>query len=95
MEPDYEVMKKAAGSFRAINHKTRKNILQLLDQKGELSVTDIYTWLRLEQSRASAYLGMMRQANLVQIRPQGKQHFYSVNYEQIRMMEELSKRLTK
>lgn len=92
-KPDYEVMKKAALTLRAINHKDRQKILELLDQKGELAVTDIYTRMHMEQSRVSAFLALMRKANLVIVRAEGQQRFYSVNYDQIELMESYSKKI--
>src|SRR6266498_1604346 len=86
-KPDYDVMKNAALTLRAINHKTRQKILELLDQKGEMQVTDIYKKLRLEQSRISFFLAMLRKAKLVKVRREGQQRFYSINYDQIQLME--------
>lgn len=94
-KPDYDVMKKAALSLRAITHKDRQKILELLDQKGELAVTDIYTKMRMEQSRTSAYLALMRRANLVTVRKEGQQRFYGVNYDHVRLIEESSLLITK
>lgn len=94
-KPDYAVMKQAAISLRAMNHKDRQKILELLDLKGELPVTTIYSKMRLEQSLTSAYLGLMRKANLVTVRKDGQQRFYAVNYGKILEIENSCKQICK
>jgi DNA-binding transcriptional ArsR family regulator len=76
-------LKKAALYYRAINHKLRQQMLHLIDKKGEMMVTDIYVKLRIEQSVASQHLAILRRANLVTARREGKKIIYTVNYDQI------------
>jgi len=66
-ELDVEVikLKKAALVLRAINHKLRQQIIQLIHQNGRMTVTEIYVKLRLEQSVASQHLAILRKANFV------------------------------
>lgn len=81
-------VKKAAIILRAINHKLRQVILKLIDERGKVTVTEIYMHLRLEQSVASQHLAILRKARFVKTERDGKFIYYSVNY---RRLQELNK----
>ena len=53
---DYNVLRKAVLVLRAVNHKLRQSIIELLEENNRLTVTEIYVKLRLEQSVASQHL---------------------------------------
>lgn len=89
--PDYPELKKAALALRAIDHKVRLKILEFLNEKGESAVTPIYNKLRLEQSLASMYLGLLRKSGLVKTRRDGQKIYYSVNHEKIQTLKVASK----
>ncbi len=88
-------LKKAALHFRAINHTLRQQILYLLHKNQSMKVTDIYEELRLEQSVASQHLAILRKANLVMTTRQGKNIFYSVNYERLNLLHTTARNLLK
>ena len=48
-------LKKAAMILRAINHKLRQQIVQIIHQAGSITVTQLYVKLRIEQSVASQH----------------------------------------
>jgi hypothetical protein len=50
---DYAELRKAVLVLRAINHKLRQRVIDLLEENEKMTVTDIYIKLRLEQSVAS------------------------------------------
>ncbi|MCB0601656.1 MAG: transcriptional regulator, partial [Saprospiraceae bacterium] len=50
---DYADLRKAVLVLRAVNHKLRQRIIDLLEENDSMTVTDIYIKLRLEQSVAS------------------------------------------
>jgi DNA-binding transcriptional ArsR family regulator len=75
--------KKSAAILRALNHKLRQQIIKLLNDSKKMTVTEIYVKLRLEQSVASQHLAILRLAQLVTTKRDGKFIFYSVNYERI------------
>ena len=76
-------LKKSAAILRALNHKLRQQIIKLLNESKKVTVTEIYIKLRLEQSVASQHLAILRIAQLVTTKRDGKFIFYSVNYERI------------
>jgi DNA-binding transcriptional ArsR family regulator len=80
---DYIRIKKAALVLRSMNHKLRQQIVKLLDDKKQMTVTEIYVKLRLEQSVASQHLAILRRAGIVTTQRDGKFIFYSVNYDRI------------
>ena len=80
---DTTLLKNGALVFRAMNHPVRQGLLRLLHTKGEVTVTQLYTKMRLQQSAASQHLSILRQAALVKTRREGKQIIYSVNYNRI------------
>ncbi len=90
---NYGTIKRAALTLRAINHSLRKKILETIEAKGEIKVTDIYVKLKLEQSVASQHLAIMRRAQVVNTRRDGKCIYYSVNKQRIGEIVDLAKQL--
>ncbi|MGZ3949376.1 MAG: ArsR/SmtB family transcription factor [Flavisolibacter sp.] len=84
-------LRKAALIFRAINHPLRQQILQLLHNNQKMSVTNLYTKLRIEQSVASQQLAILRKVGFVITQREGKQVFYSVNYSRLDYITEKAK----
>jgi DNA-binding transcriptional ArsR family regulator len=57
----------------------RQSIIKLLEEKSNLTVTEIYVKLRVEQSVASQHLAILRRAEFVQTSRDGKNIHYSLN----------------
>jgi len=90
---DVHQLKKAALILRAVNHKLRQEIMQLLHANQRMAVTAVYIKLRLEQSVASQHLAILRKAGFVTTQREGKQIFYSVNYDRLNHVTEQAKTL--
>ena len=86
---DYGVLRKAVLTLRAVNHKLRKQIINLLEDSSKLTVTEIYVKLRLEQSVASQHLAILRRAGVVRTSRDGKFIYYSLNKKRILEISEL------
>lgn len=86
-------LKKADLIIRALNHKLRLQIIRLLHDKDEMTVTEIYMKLKLEQSVASQHLAILRRAGIVKTRRDGKYIFYSINPSRIDEIYKISKTL--
>ncbi len=84
---DYHAVKKAALILRSINHKLRQQIVQLINEHGQMTVTEIYIKLRLEQSVASQHLAILRRSNIVKTTREGKFIWYSVSHERLNEIE--------
>lgn len=80
---DYSELRKAVLVLRAVNHKLRQRIIDLLEEGGAMTVTDIYIKLRLEQSVASQHLAILRRAGVVDTERQGKYIYYSLDKERL------------
>jgi DNA-binding transcriptional ArsR family regulator len=86
-------VKKAALVYRAINHEMRIEILKLLHQNSEMSVTDLYTRLSVEQSVASQHLAILRKPGIVRTRRDGKNVYYSVNEKRLHELHTIAQKL--
>lgn len=91
---DYSDLRKAVLVLRAVNHKLRQRVVDLLEENDSMTVTDIYIKLRLEQSVASQHLAILRRAGVVLTERQGKFIYYSLDKERLtqisRLVEELA-----
>ena len=80
--------------LRAINHNLRQRIIDLLEDAGEMTVTDIYVALRVEQSIASQHLSILRKAQIVDGRREGKYIHYSLNMDRMAYLAEVIDKLS-
>ncbi|TVQ44507.1 MAG: transcriptional regulator [Saprospirales bacterium] len=91
---NYADLRKAVLVLRAVNHKLRQRIIDLLEESQSLTVTDIYIKLRLEQSVASQHLAILRRAGVVATEREGKFIYYSLDRDRLgqisRLVEELA-----
>ncbi len=95
VELDYSELRRAVLVLRAVNHKLRQSIVDLLEENERMTVTEIYIKLRLEQSVASQHLAILRKAGVVITERQGKFIYYGLNKDSLaqisRLIEELAK----
>lgn len=78
-----EMILDAAEMLKSIGHPVRLEILELLDEKGELTVTVIHETLGLDQPVASHHLGLMRDRGIVASRREGVNVHYRVKDEKV------------
>jgi len=83
IELNYQKLKQSALVLRALNHKLRRRIIEMLNENEEMVVTDIYVKLRIEQSVASQHLAILRKAGIVNTTRNGKYILYSLNTERL------------
>lgn len=69
---DMLLLKKADIIIRTLNHPLRIKIIKMLDEQRELTVTEIYETLHLEQSVVSQHLALLRRAGMVVTSRTGK-----------------------
>jgi DNA-binding transcriptional ArsR family regulator len=70
--------------FRALASPTRLRMLELLAEKGELSVKELAIALRMSQPRVSWHLSMLRRGGAVRTRRAGRLVHISLDLEGIR-----------
>lgn len=80
---DYAKVRKVVLILRAVNHKLRKQIMDLLTENESMTVTDLYIKLRLEQSVASQHLAILRRQGVVATDRQGKFIYYRNDTDRI------------
>ncbi|MBQ8538436.1 MAG: winged helix-turn-helix transcriptional regulator [Ruminococcus sp.] len=86
--PDIDTMFELADFFKVFSDSTRIRIMSALFQ-GELSVCCIAEILNMEQSTISHQLRVLRRENLVKVRKDGKQSYYSLADDHIRQIFEM------
>ena len=80
------LLKGASLTLRAINHPLRKAIVDYLEENGEKTVTEIFVKLRTEQSVASQHLAILRKAELLNTRRDGKFIHYTINRDRFKQL---------
>lgn len=66
-------------TLRAIAHPIRIAILDLLFKNDQMTVTDIYTKLSIEQAIASHHLRILKSKKVVNVQRDGKNSLYSLS----------------
>jgi DNA-binding transcriptional ArsR family regulator len=67
-------------AYAALAEPSRRQILDLL-RGGERSVNDLVSRLRLSQPGVSKHLRVLREAGLVEVRPDGRRRWYGLRAE--------------
>ena len=83
--PEEEILYDLAEIFKVFGDSTRIKILWALDE-AEMCVCDIAVLLNMTQSAISHQLRVLKQANLVKSRKEGKVVYYSLVDEHVRQI---------
>ncbi len=65
--------------FRALGDPARQRVLALLEQRGELCVSDVARHFRMAQPSVSHHLRVLRDTGLVRTDKRGKEVYYTIN----------------
>ncbi len=79
--------------FSALSDPTRRKILELLANQGELSATQIYAKFQISPPAISQHLKVLREANLVKMDKRAQQRIYQINPEAVHELEDWTKQL--
>jgi DNA-binding transcriptional ArsR family regulator len=90
---NFGTIKRAALTLRAIHHPLRKKLLEVINSKENITVTEIYVKLKLEQSVASQHLALLRRANLVITKREGKYIHYFINQKRMAEIADITAQL--
>lgn len=71
-----EEVERAANMIKAISHPMRLAILGYLGEGNKLSVTEIHSLLKIEQSTASHHLGILKDKGILASVRKGKNTLY-------------------
>ncbi len=80
--------------FYALSDPTRRKILELLANQGQMTASSIYTHFTASPPAISQHLKVLREAGLVTMEKHAQQHLYQVNPQAVLELEDWSKRLT-
>lgn len=83
MNIDTKKLETASETLKAIAHPIRISIVGLLDEGKELSVTEIYESLNIEQAVASHHLSILKNKDVLIANRVGKNCFYKLKYPQL------------
>ena len=87
-----DFLEESTETLRAIAHPIRLAIVDLLFHNGEMTVTDIYQKLTIEQAIASHHLRILKNKNIVKVERDGKNSLYSLtNPEYYEIVKTLTK----
>src|SRR6058998_2705485 len=73
--------------FVALADPTRRAILEILANRGELSATAIYEHFSVSPQAISQHLKVLREARLVVMEKRAQKHLYSLNQETLSQFE--------
>jgi DNA-binding transcriptional ArsR family regulator len=73
--------------FAAIAQPTRRSILEMLAEGGQLSASDISRRFRISAPAISQHLKILREARLVRMHKRRQQRIYEVNPEAVQQVE--------
>jgi DNA-binding transcriptional ArsR family regulator len=79
--------------FVAIADQTRRNILELLANSGELPATAIYENFPVSPQAVSQHLKVLREAHLVEMEKRAQKRLYRLNPETLSEFEEWVKQV--
>src|SRR5271154_1698852 len=81
--------------FTALAEPTRRSIIEMLAQKGELSATDISDQFDSSPPAISQHLKVLREAKLVRMEKRSRQRIYGINPSAMSELELWAKRFSK
>ncbi len=73
---DPKKLEEAASKMRAIAHPMRIAIIDMLEEKEKMNVTEIYEALKIEQASASHHLNILKTKGVLDSKRSGKKTFY-------------------
>ncbi len=90
---DIDRIERAAKKLSIVTHPIRAKIIELLLEKKEMSVTEIFLYLKILQSEASHHLNLLKDLGVVRRFRDGKKNIYSVKEEYFEKLIEVAKLL--
>lgn len=74
-------------AFTALAEPTRRNILEMLAEKGNMPATAIYKRFKSSPPAISQHLKVLREAKLVNVEKRAQQRIYYINPEPMKELE--------
>ena len=80
-------------AFSALAEPTRRNIIEILAQQGQMTSSDIARRFTATPSAISQHLKVLREARLVTMQKKAQQHLYTVDSATLAQLEQWTKEL--
>ncbi len=80
--------------FTAVADPTRRSIIEMLANAGELSATDISERFQITPPAISQHLKVLRDSNLVRVEKRAQQRIYQINPAGIHELEEWTEQMS-
>jgi DNA-binding transcriptional ArsR family regulator len=80
--------------FYALGEPTRREIIEVLAESGQLSATDICDKFPVSHPAISQHLKVLREARLVRVEKQAQRRLYQINPETMLELEKWAKQMT-
>jgi len=81
--------------FYALAEPTRREIIELLASRGQLSAGQIYDNFAVSAPAISQHLKVLREADLVQMEKQAQHHLYRINSNAVEELGEWAERMNR
>ncbi len=81
--------------FEALAAPTRREIIELLASKGQLSASEICSKFEVSPPAISQHLKVLREAQLVEVEIRGQQRMYRIDPQGIEEIDAWSQRMTR
>ncbi len=81
--------------FYALADPTRRKILELIADHGQMTASEIYANFTVSSPAISQHLKILRESKLVVMEKQAQKHIFQINPEAVLELEDWSKQLTK
>ncbi len=78
LRTDLDFLETSTETLRAMAHPLRLAMVELLHSNKEMSVTEVFTALDIQQAVASHHLRIMKNKNIVKVNRQGQNSIYSL-----------------
>lgn len=72
-------IRKAKQLLRALDHKLRQRILITINDFGTINNNELFIKLKIEQSVLSQHLAILKNAKVINVKPEGKFRYYSIS----------------
>lgn len=73
--------------FAALAEPTRRQIIEILAERGQLPASDIYEYFDSTPQAISQHLKVLREANLVKVEKQAQKRLYALNPQKVQELE--------
>jgi DNA-binding transcriptional ArsR family regulator len=80
--------------FAAIAQPTRRSILEILAEGGQLTASEISRRFPLSPPAISQHLKVLREARLVRMHKHRQEHIYQINPDTVRQVEDWARQMT-